>query len=304
MKIFLSLLLQCLLAFSTFAEKKPIRPWETTQMKSMGGAGLGNLTMINGLYNNPAMLSFFTNSLAYLQINSSKLENATTTTRNSLYGNDTPPKGFTVGITDSSNENKGGVTYQDYKESGIDRKRYGFSMSSLINRDMSIGAQYNYTTDKFKDNSTAPAIDDKFHQGNFSFTYLVSPKLNLSLLWFDPFKSAGYESKSMIASQVTIVEKVLLFVDFGMDITSSLEETYILNWATEINFFRGFYFRYGRFLDRIINQQGYGTGLGYNGERFSLEFAIKNSERKTDQGLFLLEGEKLKETSFSLTYLF
>ena len=38
------------------------------------------------------------------------------------------------------------------------------------------------------------------------------------------------------------------------------QKTYILNWDTEINFYQGFYIRYGRFLDHIINQQGDGMG--------------------------------------------
>jgi hypothetical protein len=297
------------LFFSSFsyhclADKKPIRAWETTQMKSMGGAGLANLTMINGLYNNAAMLSFFTNSLAYLQINSAKLENSITANRNANYGNDNPPRGFTFGLTDASNVNKGGVSYQDYSESGIQRKRYSFSSAAMLGRDMSIGGQYNYTTDKYKNSSTTAELDDKFHEGNFSFSYLVTPKMNLSLLWFDPFRSSGYESKTMVATQFTVIEKVLVFVDLGWDVKSAFQQTYILNWATEINFYQGFYIRYGRFLDHIINQQGDGMGLGWNTERFSLEFAMKNSERKSDKGSFLLAGEKLKETSFSLTYLF
>jgi len=284
--------------------KKPIRAWETAQSKSLANAGLANLSMVNGLYNNASMLSFFTNSLAYLQINSSKLANSDSATRIANYGNDVPPKGFTVGITDSSNLNKGGVSYQDYKESGIERKRYSFAMAFQSDRDMSFGVQYNYTTDAYKNLSTGPEIEDKFHQGNFSFTYMLSSKWNLSIIYFDPFQSSGIETRSMVANQISIIDRVILFVDAGWEPTSSFQETLVFNWAAEINIYQGFYIRYGRFLDKIINQQGSGMGFGWNGERFSLEFALKNSERRTDQGSFLLAGEDLKETTFSLTYLF
>jgi hypothetical protein len=209
-----------------------------------------------------------------------------------------------VGLTDASNVNKGGVSYQDYKESGIERKRYSFGMAFQAGRDMSFGLNYHYTKDLYKNISTGPEIEDKFHQGNFSYTYLISPKWNLSLIWFDPFQSSGIETRSMVGNQITIIDRVLLFADVGWEPTSSFQETLVLNWAVEVNVYQGVYIRYGRFLDKIMNQQGNGMGLGWNGERFSLEFAMKTAERRTDQGAFLLAQEELKETSFSLTYLF
>lgn len=296
----LTLVLAMFFAHDSLAGRA-VRQWQTTKTGSLGGAGIASPTMIEGLYLNPAMLSFFTTSSFYFQNRDGKID-PLNSGRSSIFGNIGQPEGFSAAITDGSNQGKGGFSYTDQEESGTERKRYSFGFGNSIDGDSSFGINYSYVVDEFTEGSTEKKT--KIHVGSIGYLRIVSPKLSYALIWNDPAWADRINSKTVFGIHYTPFEKISLMLDLGHDIKRSINKTFYYASGLEVEVATDIYVRGGVFQDKIMNLKGYGFGLGWIGPRLGIEFAMKQSQRKDNFNTFLLQDEKLKETEASLVYLF
>lgn len=280
---------------------RAVRNWQSTKTASLGGAGIASPTMTEGLYLNPAMFAFFTNSSFYFQNKDSSLE-PVNTARTTQFGDQNPPEGFSAAITDGSNNAKGGFSYTDQEESATKRKKYSFGFGNTIDGNSSLGISYSYVQEQFNEGSNE--INNKLHIGSIGYLNILSPQLSFAVTWNDPAWSDRYNSKTILGIHYTPVERISLLLDFGHDIKRSVNKTFNYAVATEIEVYTDIYARFGMFQDKILNIEGQGFGLGWVGPRLGLEFAMKKTKRKDNFNIFLLENESLKETELSLVYLF
>lgn len=299
----LSLLTALMFGFylsNTYASRA-VRPWQTTKTASLGGAGIASPTMIEGLYLNPAMFSFFTNSSFYFQDTLAKLE-PKSADRTDTFGNDRNPDGFTAAITDGSNHSKGGFSYTDQEESATKRKRYGFGFAGMIDGNSSVGINYSYIQQSYQEGSRE--IKESLHIGSIGYLNILSPQFSIGFTWNDPFWADRINSKTIFGIQYHPVESIALLLDAGQDPKRSINKTFNYSAGVEYEFYQDVFARFGVFQDKLFNLRGYGFGLGWIGARIGFEVAMKQSSRKDNFDTYLLEYEKLKETELSLLYLF
>lgn len=280
---------------------RAVRNWQTTKTTALGGAGIAAPTMIEGLYLNPAMFAFFSNSSFYFQNKDSSLD-PVNATRSTQFGNSKPPKGFSAAINDGSNSSKGGFSYTDQEESGTKRKKYSFGFGNTIDGNSSLGVSYSYVQDEFMEGNSE--LHNKLHVGSIGYMNILSPQLSLAIVWNDPAWADRLNSKTVVGVHYAPFERLNFLLDFGQDIKRSLNKTLYYAIATEIEFYTDLYARFGMFQDKVFNLEGQGMGIGWVGPRLGLEFAMKTSKRKDNFNTFLLPNEKLKETELSLVYLF
>jgi len=280
---------------------RAVRNWQTTKTSALGGAGIAVPTMLEGLYLNPAMFAFFTNSSFSFQKKDATLE-PVSTSRNAQFGNTKPPEGFSAAITDGSNTAKGGFSYTDQEESGTERKKYSFGFANTIDGNSALGVSYSYVQEEFMEG--ANALSSKLHVGSIGYINIISPQLSYAIVWNDPAWADRLNSKTVLGINYSPFERLTLLLDFGHDIKRSVNKTFYYAIAAEVEVYTDIYARYGIFQDKIFNIEGQGFGLGWVGPRLGLEFAMKTTKRKDDFDIFLLDDEKLKETELSLVYLF
>lgn len=281
---------------------RAVRQWQTTKTSSLAGAGIAAPTMVEGLYLNPAMLSYFTNSSFYFQNHDGKIDPMNVSNRSSTFGEIDHPNGFSAAITDGSNDGKGGFSYTDQTESGTERKKYTFGMGMSIDGDSSFGINYSYLVDEFKDGLVGKK--DKIHVGSLGYMKILSSKLSYALTWYDPAWADRINSKAVFGIHYSPIEKLSFMLDFGHDIKRSLNKTFYYATGLEIEVVTDVYLRSGLFEDKLFNLRGYGFGVGWVGPKLGLEIAMKQSKRKDEFNTFLLKDEVLKETEASLLYSF
>lgn len=280
---------------------RAVRNWQTTKTSALGGAGIASPTMVEGLYQNPAMFAFFPNSSFYFQNKDGDIK-PTHTTRNTTFGNAKPPEGFSAAITDGSNAAKGGFAYTDQEESGTERKKYSFGFGNTIDGNSALGVNYSYVQEEFIEGTLAK--ENKLHVGSIGYLNIINPQLSYALVWNDPAWSDRINSKTVAGVHYKPFERLSFMLDMGLDIKRSINKTLYYAAATEVEVYTDLYARFGLFQDKIFNLHGYGFGFGWVGPRLGLEFAMKQSKRKDAFQVFLLDDEKLKETELSLIYLF
>lgn len=280
--IFFLLLLPCI---HNFASAK-IHEYETTRTKSVAGGGVGSVLVEESAFLNPASTTFFQTSSIFAQ-----KDNFTTSDNiNTAY-----PKKSSMGFVLAQGDPSIGGTFSYIKqrEGSIERKRLGVSMSGPIADTSSFG----FSVRDSKDFDSNTNTTKKYYQTVFGVTHVMSNSTTMGVVLYDPFRSAGHETKILLGFQHNLFSYITGILDFGADYNAEeISKKIIINGAVQIRVLDDFYLRAGGFNDKIREEKGESYGIAWVQPRLSLEFAIKNTKDKTST-----TDQKNKETSFSLS---
>ena len=275
-----------------FIAQSKIHEFETTLLKSSGGAGVGGILNEESAFLNPAPLAFSTSSSFYVQKDSDKL------TDNNI--NKTNPKSLGFVMSDGNPSLSGSISYVNQQEDTIKRKRWGLTLSGPIAERSSLGVSVRHS----EDDNTQLNTSSKYYQSVFGVTHQIDNKLSLGIVAYDPFKSRGHETKALVGLQYNLMEYIATSLDFGGDYTSNdISKKLITKGAVQIKVLDDFFLRFGGFSDKARAESGSGFGLAWLQPRLAFEFAIKTTKRDADTSI-AQTATNFKETSFAASIRF
>lgn len=275
-----------------------IREFETTHLKSTAGAGVGSILLEESSILNPAPIAFYKTSSLYFQKMGTNIQNQNT--KNPY----TAPASDLIAIiaSDTKGRGKGSVSYVNQNEGFSKRKRIAGSMSYLIAKQSAMGITYSYTMENLYENNTLKP-EEKYHQITAGFTHIVDEKITVGIIFVDPLQTKPEETKAIMGFQYSLQDFISLIFDAGADYNKDLAETVLYRAATQIKVYDNFFMRVGLFDDKGLKEKGNGAGLSWIGPKLMAEIAVKNSTVLEDS-INKLPKQKIKETSFSLSYRF
>lgn len=269
---------------STFSKE-----YQTTHLKSTGGAGVGSVLMDETTFLNPAPISFFEISSIYFQHAKSK----------SLINSENPgadTTDMTIIASDSKGDLDGSFSYVSRKNDNIESKRFAFAMASLIGKQSSLGVTYIFEKNKHFENFEEKSKSDSNYI-NIGATHFVSPEMSMGFLLIDPMKKKENYTKALVGAQYVIKDMVSLLLDVGADYNRDLTETKLYKAAVQLRIFKDFFAKFGVFEDSGTSERGNGVGLGWVQPRLVINLSLNNT-RSTKL------NTKNKESSLSLSYRF
>lgn len=270
-----------------------LKEFETTRMMQMSGAGVGSLLVNETTVLNPASMIFVPQSTLYYQKDTTVL-NEKSENRSGFEDG----RNEFIGFSDASTKLKGGFSYLYQNENDGKRSRFALSSAGNVTKNTSLGIIYKYT-DEFSD-----VIDNTYHQVTLGLTHIYSENLYLGLVVVDPQNKISEYAHYTIGIQYVLNNFIHLIGDIGSGDNANPDKAAFSRYAIQINSFKYFFIRAGRFHDKFNNREGYSYGLSWVGPRFSIDYAYKNSEKISEKTDTLFMGEELVETSLSVGALF
>lgn len=278
-----------------------VSEFETTRMKSTGGAGVGSLLMDESTVLNPAPLAFFNSSALFYQRSSADIETSSTDQSRPFSSASSKSNAFIV--SDSKGNLGGSISYINQEERGDERRTFGVSLASNVGKKSAFGVNYKFVKDTIQ-TDTGLAQESDYKQAIFGVSHVISPSFSLGVVAIDPFQVRPNETKAIVGLQYVFEDFISLMLDAGADYNKKLDETTILRAAAQIKLYQDFFLRFGAYRDEFLGEEGSGFGIGWIQPRLTLEFALKNSSVESSK---LASNDLVrddKETSFSLAYRF
>lgn len=271
--------------------------FETTRLKSTGGAGVGALLLDEATILNPASLAFFSLSSIYVQKNDMEIEN---------YGANPPVNppnsGHTAFIlSDTKGGMKGSVSYIKMDQEFNERERIAASLATGGGK-FALGATFRIIKDAISSNGIS--IERQKHkQMIFGLSHVRSKHFSLGLVLIDPLEKNPRDTRILIGGQYDFADFVFFLLDLGANYNHPLSETVVYKTALKIRILDDIIFRFGIYEDKGLKERGNGIGASWVQPRLSFDFALKNSVLLFDSSL-QQQRQDIKETSFSLSYRF
>ena len=271
--------------------------FETTRLKSTGGAGVGALLLDEATILNPAPLAFFSLSSIYVQKNKMKFRN---------YGGTppvNPPESGHTGIilSDTSDQMKGSVSYIKMQQEFNQRKRLAASLASGDGK-FAVGATLRIIKDRVSPDGIS-VENREYKQMIFGLSHVHSNHFSLGLVLIDPFEENPSDTRVLIGGQYDFADFVFFLLDLGANYNHPLSETVVYRSALKIRILDDLLLRFGVYEDKGLKERGNGIGVGWVQPRLSFDFSLKNSTLIFDSVL-QQQRKDIRETSLSLSYRF
>lgn len=261
--------------------------YQTTRLKSTGGAGVGSILMDEATFLNPAPLAFFNLTAVFIQ---------RTGGDETTNGNDETSvlksENYAAVLSDSKSQVKGSFSYVKAKEGNDKSTMMSASTAFPIQQRSAIGATYRKIT-----NSISGQKDVIINQYVVGASHNISPNLSVGAILIEPFTKIKENSQAVVGGQLVYEDFIALMLDVGANYNFPLDESLVYKGAVQIKFFTEVYLRAGYFNDKGMEEKGTGVGLGWVQPRLAIEAALKNSKGFTS-------SKTARETSFSLSYRF
>lgn len=273
-----------LLLFSEKAQTK-MHEFETSRLKSSGGAGVGSILLEESAFLNPSSSSFFNTSSLYYQRDSQKTSDNINTTF---------PKDINNGfvLADGNPELSGTLSYIIQKENDLKRKRWGASLSAPMSDRSTFGVSVRKSSDIVLQKTLS------YYQTVFGVTHTLNESSTLGLVLYDPFKSKGDYTRALVGIQSAIVNYVSANVDVGADYTAkNISSTYKLAAALQIKVWDDFFIRVGGTNDKALQEKGEGFGIAWIQPKLAFEFAVKNTRSTQETEHY----KTMRDISFSVS---
>jgi len=280
-----------------------VHDYETTRLKSTGGAGVASVLLNESAILNPASLAFFNHGALYGQYDSPKIQGINANRNMSEEHFKDASKTTALIVADASKSVGGSASYQAQREGRDERRRVSTSFGGPIGKRSALGVSYRYTHDT-EGFIGAPEREDKYHQMTIGSTHAVDEDLTLGVIFVDPLKAKSRDTRVIIGIQYLIKRMFSLILDGGSDYNEDLSDKAMYRGAIQMNIFRDFYLRAGLYQDKGINEKGNGFGLGWITPKLTFDLAFKNAKGMNHNSEFIQAGETQKETSFSIGYKF
>lgn len=272
--------------------------FETTRMKSTGGAGVASILMDEATYLNPATIAYYKQASIYFQ--KSGLES--TTSNQSQNSSTQEFDTMTIIASDAKGLTGGSLSYNTIEYKGEKIKRFSSAFGRPLGKKSSFGVNVSHTKENVF-NEANELYDQDFTQVTFGVAHAINEEFTMGLVVEDPFQERPEQTRAVTGFQYVFKGFVSLMFDMGADYNQNLSDTLVWRAASQIKVFDDFFLRFGTFNDKGRQEKGSGAGVGWLQPKLVLELAVKNSELLPSD-LLNQEGEEIKETSFSLSYRF
>lgn len=266
---------------------------ETTRMKTQAGAGVGAILLNESAILNPASIIFLKENSIYYQKDNEELDEKSKS-RDSKYKTS---QNEMLLITDNSSGIKGGVSYQYQNTEQGKRVRYSISLAGAYDKTSSVGLSIKHSDED------SNIISDTYTQLLLGYTKNFSNDLSVGFTINDPSQVEEDYFKYTIGAQYTLNQFFIFIADLGSGDVENYEDESFNRIAIQLNTFKRWFLRYGRFHDKMLNQKGVGFGASWVGPKFSLDYAMKNYEQIGEKEDIIFSDEKAKEASIGLTIL-
>jgi len=271
-----------------------ISSFKSTRLIQTGGTGVASLLMNEATLLNPASATFFTQSTLSYQRDSIEL-NEKSSERSGSFKNGLNEF---YNITDTANSTKGAFSYLHQNERAGRRKRLALSSSFPISKKSSAGIIYKYTDEK------SDIRDEVYHEFTVGFFHIQTSNLSFGFIYDDPQIKISEYSKYSFGTQYALNKYITLMLDAGSGDVKNPSRKSFTKYAIQLAASERLFFRYGKFNSKFDNNDGIGYGLSWVGPKFSIDIAREESSPLEEKESFLNDGEKLVNTSFSLSALF
>jgi len=283
------LLFVIILLFSQIAISAEFN-FQTTRLKSTGGAGVGSILMDEATILNPAPLAFFNLTALLIQRTGGDTKIDVNDDSASIKS-----ENYAAILSDSKGPVKGSISYIKEK-SGEDKNSIISASTAIpIQGKSAIGATYRRISTTFAPSSNKK--EEITNQYVIGASHNMSPNLSVGAILIDPFSKNKDDSMALIGGQLVYGNFISLMLDVGANYNFPLDESLLYRGAVQIMFFTDVYLRAGYFNDKNLEEKGTGVGLGWVQPKLALEAALKNSKGFT-------ATKTVRETSFSLSYRF
>lgn len=279
-----------------------VHEYETTRLKSTGGTGVGSILMNESLLLNPAPLALFNvTTITYQRDDVSLVDrNPSRASSPNSFNGKSHNNGYF--FAEGTNKVKGAFAYLDQSEGKDSRQRFSTALGFPVSDTLALGTGYRYT----RELSHVDRGDERFNYSTITLglTHIIEPNFTMGLMIEDPTKSKAKRTRGIFGIQYVAKDLITLMADVGSDYNKDLADGLVTKVATQIKLISDFYLRAGVFQDKLAAETGNGWGLGWVGPKLVLDFGMKSTKPKTDPSPQLLSGEKLKEMTLSLSYIF
>ena len=276
----------------------PFEDFQTTRLKSTAGAGVASVLMDESTILNPAPLAMFNVSSIYFQRSGADLD----IDSNSGLGRTVQDKSTAIIVSDSNGGVSGSLSYLAQTQGANERKRFGVSVSSMIGQRSAFGVSYRFNKEETNLDGLG-MVKTSTRQGSLGILHALSPSFTLGLVAVDPLKAVPGETKGIVGGQYVFNDFISIMLDLGADYNNNLADSVLYRAAMQFKIYNDFFLRFGAHDDKAIKEKGTGVGIGWVQPKLSIDFALRNSERSED-ALAATKEQKLKESSFSVSYRF
>jgi hypothetical protein len=284
-----------LLCFSSFASFDAV---QTTRLKSTAGAGVGSILMDESTVLNPAPIAFYNISSLYYQRTGSDFQSSDSA--DPFQNNDAKTNAFVV--SDAKAGKAGSASYFGRKRGLNEQQRYSLSGAAVVGDRSALGVNYTISKTRFLEGGLDQEKQTSKYW-NIGITHIVSPTFTLGLVAVDPLRSTDNETRAIVGGQYVFGDFISLIMDVGANYREDLSNTLVTRGAAQFKIFSDFFLRVGAFRDRGLAQKGNGIGVGWVQPRLVLDLSFNNTKTNSESELLFVE-DKVKETSFSISYRF
>ena len=271
-----------------------ILEYETTRLKSTGGAGVGSLLVEESAFLNPAAISFFNVSTFYFQ----KVSTEQTPSGSEMAETDA----MSFIAADTKGSLKGAVAYTKQNKGQEHRQTMAASMASPLGKTAAFGVSYQHIEEEVL-NKDSVLTTEKYKKFIFGVTRLLTPSLTMGIVAVDPLRERPQDSKVLLGFQYEFQDIISIMLDGGADWKTGISESVVWKTAAQVKFLDNFFIRFGTYRDKALKERGTGAGVSWVQPKLTVDVALKNS--KLDEDEFLVQSsEEVQETSISLSYRF
>ena len=289
-------ILVCIIFSNISWAQSSIRQYQTTRLKSTAGTGVGSILMDEATILNPGTLGFYQSSSLYYQRNKGEQDNPELLGKSSAIYRDNA-----IILSDGNGSAAGSISYINQKAGPEQRKTLGLAISGPVSENSALGLSYRRVKEDIL--LDGDLQDNSFHDFTIGVSHVLSQAFSYGIVIEDPLKKRSDNTFATLGLHYFAHEFISLMFDFGADYTGEIGQTYHYRGAFQVMFFNDFFVRAGYFHDELVSETGNGIGLSWVGPRLMFDFAIQNIQKEytiDDKGF----EQKIKETSFSLSYRF
>lgn len=287
-------ILLAILTNATYAANR-IPRFETTRMKSTGGAGVASLLMDEATFLNPATIAYYEQSSVFFQRSGVETKQTRSTTTEEF-------NSMSIIASDAKGVTGGSLSYNKVEYRGQEVQKLSSAFGRPIGKKSSFGVNLSYSKEKLL-NQDNILVEEDYKQVTFGVAHAVSESVTMGVVVYDPFKEKVNETLAVTGLQYVYKGFISLMFDVGADYNRNLSDTLVWRAATQLKVFDDFFLRFGTFDDKGRKEKGNGAGIGWIQPKLVLELAVQNLDVLEDE-LLNQQGEEVKETSFSLSYRF
>lgn len=287
-----------IISLNSFAR---VHQYETTRLKSTGGAGVASMLLDESAVLNPAPIAFFKSSALYLQKSNFEYTDQVYSSGKRNYTNNDEQE--SIIISDAKGSLKGSFGFQNQYEGGEQRKRYSSAMAGPIGPKSSMGFSYHYTRD-YNRVDTINLEEEDYHQINAGVYHAISPEFSIGAVVNDILSEKEEDHRVILGMQYTLKGFITIMADAGSDYRKELSERFLYKTALQMKFYSDFHVRAGAFRDSFLKEKGNGAGVSWTGPKLMVDLALKNTTPYAQSQSSVGYEKKVKESSLSLSYIF